>query len=371
MQGREETKHDKIATRDGDIAARLENLERIRAFKAHLKLGRRVPSKGAGTLRAIVKNTFIEAVTTNDSLQRSASESDVAIPRSCSEDAMFSPHALSSNEISDSNSDRRREAASGVPLDEWQSFVTGRTSDVSDTSSIYTSSVYIASVGAVAARVQSGSSDSQKTALPASEALPTDGSLTEDGHCVWGLPEVSGSSSNGSLPRSMLNGDEKRHKNRVDLTGITFIDNTSSGSEAASPFPSEAAFPSASSAAQPHRAQPHRVHPDRDPGGNIEAAMANSVPAKRHPALAAINSSRMIAGSASSGSAPADQALWSKGSILHTQGKCKPCAWSWKPGGCSEGADCLFCHTCTAEDHKQYKKDRLASLKASREQKRR
>eukprot|EP00811_Abedinium_folium_P007145 NODE_16592_length_986_cov_7.020955.p1 GENE.NODE_16592_length_986_cov_7.020955~~NODE_16592_length_986_cov_7.020955.p1 ORF type:complete len:199 (-),score=10.14 NODE_16592_length_986_cov_7.020955:272-868(-) len=42
----------------------------------------------------------------------------------------------------------------------------------------------------------------------------------------------------------------------------------------------------------------------------------------------------------------------SRGSLGHGLGTCKPCAWSWKPGGCSKGAMCEFCHTCTREDFK-------------------
>merc|ERR1712096_396155 len=57
---------------------------------------------------------------------------------------------------------------------------------------------------------------------------------------------------------------------------------------------------------------------------------------------------------------------WSKGSALHAAGTCKPCAWSWRVGGCIEGAACMFCHTCDAAAHKQYRKDKFAARKEQR-----
>lgn len=40
----------------------------------------------------------------------------------------------------------------------------------------------------------------------------------------------------------------------------------------------------------------------------------------------------------------------SKGSARHGRGDCKPCAHSWKPGGCYKGTTCPFCHICTQDD---------------------
>jgi len=39
-------------------------------------------------------------------------------------------------------------------------------------------------------------------------------------------------------------------------------------------------------------------------------------------------------------------APWSVGSAAHDDGNCKPCAWNWKPSGCSKGLSCEFCHSC-------------------------
>jgi len=52
------------------------------------------------------------------------------------------------------------------------------------------------------------------------------------------------------------------------------------------------------------------------------------------------------------GTAAADEAepYPSVGSAGHSTGTCKPCAHSWKPGGCSKGSSCTFCHACTKAD---------------------
>mmetsp|Transcript_66184 Transcript_66184/g.103350 ORF Transcript_66184/g.103350 Transcript_66184/m.103350 type:complete len:272 (+) Transcript_66184:31-846(+) len=57
---------------------------------------------------------------------------------------------------------------------------------------------------------------------------------------------------------------------------------------------------------------------------------------------------------------------WSMGAAAHGTGICKPCAWVWKPRGCSQGSNCLFCHLCDAAAHKQFRRERLAGLKANR-----
>lgn len=38
----------------------------------------------------------------------------------------------------------------------------------------------------------------------------------------------------------------------------------------------------------------------------------------------------------------------SKGSVLHSTGQCRPCAWFWRPSSCSKGSDCDYCHLCIA-----------------------
>merc|ERR1712032_1109446 len=37
---------------------------------------------------------------------------------------------------------------------------------------------------------------------------------------------------------------------------------------------------------------------------------------------------------------------FSVGSVGHSTGKCKPCAWHRKPSGCSKGDQCSYCHLC-------------------------
>eukprot|EP00438_Fugacium_kawagutii_P013187 Skav230183 [mRNA] locus=scaffold196:169519:170923:- [translate_table: standard] len=54
----------------------------------------------------------------------------------------------------------------------------------------------------------------------------------------------------------------------------------------------------------------------------------------------------------------------SKGSALHGTGHCKPCAWFWKPRGCSNASDCSYCHACPAGALKERKKAKVAAIRA-------
>jgi len=56
-----------------------------------------------------------------------------------------------------------------------------------------------------------------------------------------------------------------------------------------------------------------------------------------------------------------DMAGVSVGSALHLSGRCKPCAWFWKPQGCEHGADCLHCHLCPQGEVKRRKKQKKAA----------
>lgn len=60
--------------------------------------------------------------------------------------------------------------------------------------------------------------------------------------------------------------------------------------------------------------------------------------------------------SAKSVSPPADSTLPSVGAALHSSGQCKPCAWFWKPGSCSNGAACIHCHLCPEAEIRTRKK---------------
>lgn len=48
--------------------------------------------------------------------------------------------------------------------------------------------------------------------------------------------------------------------------------------------------------------------------------------------------------------------LPSLGSSLHKVGKCRPCAWFWKPQGCQNGQECAHCHLCPVEEIKSRKR---------------
>jgi hypothetical protein len=52
------------------------------------------------------------------------------------------------------------------------------------------------------------------------------------------------------------------------------------------------------------------------------------------------------------------------GAANHFEGTCKPCAWNWKPSGCSKGSDCDFCHLCEQDATKQRRRQKIARLRA-------
>jgi len=55
----------------------------------------------------------------------------------------------------------------------------------------------------------------------------------------------------------------------------------------------------------------------------------------------------------------------SMGSREHASGECRPCAWFWRPQGCSNGVDCRHCHRCPPGELKARRKsNRVASQKS-------
>jgi len=55
----------------------------------------------------------------------------------------------------------------------------------------------------------------------------------------------------------------------------------------------------------------------------------------------------------------------SAGSKLHGAGKCKPCAWFWRPQGCDNGTECRHCHLCVAGELKARRKARASAARQS------
>ncbi|CAE7363053.1 unnamed protein product [Symbiodinium pilosum] len=58
-----------------------------------------------------------------------------------------------------------------------------------------------------------------------------------------------------------------------------------------------------------------------------------------------------------------DQEVPSKGSGAHGSGKCRPCAWFWKPQGCQNDKDCGYCHLCPEGELKNRKKSKVAAMR--------
>lgn len=54
---------------------------------------------------------------------------------------------------------------------------------------------------------------------------------------------------------------------------------------------------------------------------------------------------------------------FSRGAALHGAGRCKPCAWYWRPGSCQNGEECGHCHMCEEGELKARKKSKQAMLR--------
>lgn len=59
---------------------------------------------------------------------------------------------------------------------------------------------------------------------------------------------------------------------------------------------------------------------------------------------------------------------WSVGAAGHARGHCKPCAWNWKPSGCSKGEQCEYCHLC---DESAMKRKQVYKMERRRQYRRR
>jgi len=55
------------------------------------------------------------------------------------------------------------------------------------------------------------------------------------------------------------------------------------------------------------------------------------------------------------------------GSASHQDGKCSPCAWFWKSGGCRSGVTCTYCHSCPEGTRKAMKKAKVAMFRQQAE----
>jgi len=53
----------------------------------------------------------------------------------------------------------------------------------------------------------------------------------------------------------------------------------------------------------------------------------------------------------------------STGSSLHSLGKCRPCAWHWKPQGCQNGRACAHCHMCPDGELRNRRKAKVSAMR--------
>jgi len=59
----------------------------------------------------------------------------------------------------------------------------------------------------------------------------------------------------------------------------------------------------------------------------------------------------------------ASQKLPSLGSEYHSTGRCRPCTWFHRPGGCANGAHCNHCHICTVDEIRERRKAKVSAVK--------
>jgi len=53
----------------------------------------------------------------------------------------------------------------------------------------------------------------------------------------------------------------------------------------------------------------------------------------------------------------------SQGSAVHGTGRCRPCAWFWKPGSCQNQDNCSYCHLCPEGELKARKKAKVQLMR--------
>lgn len=57
------------------------------------------------------------------------------------------------------------------------------------------------------------------------------------------------------------------------------------------------------------------------------------------------------------------QPKWTAGAALHAAGRCRPCAWFWKPAGCMNAEECSYCHLCPEGELKSRKKSKVMAMR--------
>lgn len=102
---------------------------------------------------------------------------------------------------------------------------------------------------------------------------------------------------------------------------------------------------------------------EADPLSSPMAAAAAAAAAAASP-MAASPLSVQLPAEAFGGATPIGlEGLPSTGSSLHLLGKCRPCAWFWKPQGCQNGAACAHCHLCPQGELKERKRIKETAMR--------
>jgi len=96
----------------------------------------------------------------------------------------------------------------------------------------------------------------------------------------------------------------------------------------------------------------------------IKSAPASPVAAKGATLVSEVPAVLELASMLSTTPKLGDRDVPTVGSAKHQLGECKPCAFFWKPAGCSNGATCEYCHLCDAREKKRRQKEKKALFKA-------
>lgn len=169
-------------------------------------------------------------------------------------------------------------------------------------------------------------------------------------HVIWGDLETTFSNSNSSFLKdsSSTSFDQadisetregKFRAHRLPLAVRSQLDyihfNDLSSSQDSSKISSKAEPPPVAGALQPE---------GKDGGARAQGAADSAWREDKAQAQAASQTLQDDLNGISEEEQTPSLELWSTGSALHTEGKCKPCHYVYTISGCDNGKNCAFCH---------------------------
>lgn len=110
-----------------------------------------------------------------------------------------------------------------------------------------------------------------------------------------------------------------------------------------------------------HGFEPSEFHAEAQAVMMAESVLGLDADPKQAPLVQVPHTDSMETQDGHGGPTPAK--MPSKGSALHQQGQCRPCAWMWKPRGCQNAEICEYCHLCPEGELKHRKKMKIAAIR--------